>query len=204
MTTRKKPETPEEQWDAIVEMANGAEAREIDAMSDEEVKASLRAMGLDFDRISAEGARLARAFDPVQPATDNPWGHASPRGFSRLPAPKPAWAMPVLAASLFVVVACATLYFAMRESRVPAPTRPKAPVEQPAPSPDLVAKNRRDEARPLCETKAYTACLALLDEAKKLDPIGDDAEDVKALRAAAREAMVPPENDTKAPDTKGK
>ena len=53
--TRKKPETPEEQWQALGNFGRGAEERDIDEMSDDEVKAVLEAYALDLEKVERDG-----------------------------------------------------------------------------------------------------------------------------------------------------
>ncbi len=53
--TRKKPETPEEQWQALVNFGRGAEERDVDEMSDDEVKAVLEAYRMDLEKVERDG-----------------------------------------------------------------------------------------------------------------------------------------------------
>jgi len=59
MSDEKRPLSPEEQWRAIALTSMGAEARELEEMTDEEVDRELRASGIDPDRLAREGNALA-------------------------------------------------------------------------------------------------------------------------------------------------
>jgi RNA polymerase sigma factor (sigma-70 family) len=64
------------------------------------------------------------------------------------------------------------------------------------------ARALRDDALQKCRAEAYPECVAELDEAKALDPIGDDTSAVRDARSAAQEALrpVPPQTpERKAP-----
>jgi len=59
MSEEKKPRTPGEQWDAVMQAAMGPEARELEEASDEEIDRELRAAGINPDRLAADGNALA-------------------------------------------------------------------------------------------------------------------------------------------------
>jgi len=64
------------------------------------------------------------------------------------------------------------------------------------------ARALRDDALQKCRAEAYPECVAELDEARALDPIGDDASAVRDARSAAEEALRPvpsPSPERKAP-----
>jgi hypothetical protein len=71
----------------------------------------------------------------------------------------------------------------------PGPTvapPPSAPAPVVPPPPDLVAaRDLRARARDALAMGFATRCLDLLDEAKAIDPAGDEAADVVALRKRA-------------------
>lgn len=72
------------------------------------------------------------------------------------------------------------------------PTTPEHPIVRDAPRPEV---QRGIELRKLalerCTAKDWDACVKGLDEAKKLDPAGDDAAPVQEARKAAGEASKP-------------
>jgi hypothetical protein len=105
-----------------------------------------------------------------------------------------------LAAAATVTVGGGALYAALHsEPEPPAPPAPTippptpAPVPSPAPVPpvasiaqDLVAAtDRRRQAAAACAAEQWSLCLALLGEARALDPGGDDAPSVRAMRRRA-------------------
>jgi RNA polymerase sigma factor (sigma-70 family) len=61
--------------------------------------------------------------------------------------------------------------------------QPESPVER--------ARALRAEARERCEAREWQPCIERLDQAKGLDPAGDAASDVQALRDEARRAQEP-------------
>jgi len=54
----------------------------------------------------------------------------------------------------------------------------------------------RDDALQQCRAEAYPECVAELDEAKALDPIGDDSSAVRDARGAAEQALRPASQQT--------
>jgi hypothetical protein len=64
----------------------------------------------------------------------------------------------------------------------PSPIAP-SPVE--APQRDLVAADLRRKAAASCDVKRWAECLEWLDEAKKVDPAGDEAPEARGLRERA-------------------
>lgn len=70
--------------------------------------------------------------------------------------------------------------------RTPSPT---APAPEP---PERRASQLREEARRACDEAKWAACLRNLDDARALDPDGDAAEAMRALRKQAEDALRPP------------
>jgi hypothetical protein len=58
----------------------------------------------------------------------------------------------------------------------------------PSETPAVHAATLRREARDACDTQAWGACLEKLNEAQALDPEGDTAPDVQAMRRSAEGA----------------
>jgi hypothetical protein len=53
------------------------------------------------------------------------------------------------------------------------------------------AHGLREKALERCRERAFEDCLKGLDQARALDPVGDDAEAIQSARAAARAALEP-------------
>lgn len=75
---------------------------------------------------------------------------------------------------------------AIAPERLPAPTAPapEAPLRR--------ANQLREEARRACDEARWAECLRSLDDARALDPEGDAAEAMRALRKQADDALRPP------------
>ncbi|MGD0529662.1 MAG: hypothetical protein ABSE49_31285 [Polyangiaceae bacterium] len=69
---------------------------------------------------------------------------------------------------------------------IPSPKpSPTVVAPSPPPTPEAQAEDLRSRAAEACEAKQWEACLGDLDSASRLDPDGDDAATVHALRAQA-------------------
>ena len=105
------------------------------------------------------------------------------------------------AAALIVLIAGAAAFLASRLTQrdVPAPVAStrngELPLEQ--------ARELRAGALEQCRQKAWEACVEGLDRARALDPAGDDADAVRAARAAAARGLshesAPPPSAAPAP-----
>jgi hypothetical protein len=76
------------------------------------------------------------------------------------------------------------------------PSEPAAVDSPPVPTgippendPVLIAQNLRAHAKTACEAKAWEDCLELLGQAAAIDPDGEDADDLRLLRAQAEEGL---------------
>lgn len=99
------------------------------------------------------------------------------------------WA--VLAAAL--VGSALFLWYRLRDEGEQAKPAPAPSIT--APSAEIAlerAKGLRNEGLSLCGKAAWDDCLRKLDEAAKLDPVGDKAPAVQEARAAAASAKAPP------------
>jgi hypothetical protein len=102
-----------------------------------------------------------------------------------------------VAAAATVTVGAAALVTALQPAPEPhAPPAPTASPSTPGPSPSVVpsptaapdliaAADLRGRAAAACEAAQWSACLARLDQARALDPAGDGAPSVQAIRAQA-------------------
>ncbi len=231
----KKPETPEEQWEAVVRFArsrdpedddednaepNGKGAKE--PTTEAEVDASLRALGYDVEKVNRE----SEAFVEKMMATlhDEEVRHASAEG-TEPPRPAPSaptvaravpaeaevirlepredrargarFAMALLVAALIAtLLLCGGAFVAFLEQK-PAPIEPDRPTPRAPPrhesSPEEMAAKLRRDAKEACGRHDWKACTRRLDDAARMDPAGEQSEEVKALRQQLVD--VPPERD---------
>jgi hypothetical protein len=193
MTSKR---TPEEILAAIEESDLDEELDRVMAMTPEQRRAELEGAGFDVEELHAEAdawhermSHGAGAPDPGTPAVavaavaQARVRRAAERDRRRRPAPVVLW----LAAAATAAVAGGALYAALH--RTPGPTivpLPPSPPSIPAPTatavPDLVAAAElRHQAAAACDAQQWSACLAHLEEARAVDPDGDDAPSVKAL-----------------------
>ncbi len=163
--------TPNEVWAALEEGAQEAEMEAVLAMSPEERRRELREAGFDLEKVHAQADALGAAPAPPEPAA-----RVRPRRL-RLAVVIP------LAAALAAAVA-----LVVKSALPPAPVaegRPDSPSE-------LRAAALRREARQACDARSWPTCLDKLNEARALDPSGDQAPEVQSWRSAARAAGAPP------------
>jgi hypothetical protein len=73
--------------------------------------------------------------------------------------------------------------------------RPRPPEPVPSAENERRAAEMRKDALRYCHDKAWRACLEWLDEARALDPKGDDAPEIVAARASATEGLRPAPED---------
>lgn len=202
-------------WNVLLEQAREDDAFEAlaaatDALTDAQVKAELRDAGFQLAEVEraalaplAETAPMSFVSDlAMQPA--QAVAQVAPR--PRLERPKrrrPAafWLAAAATTASAVSVGGSVLYATLHAP--PPPTLPQpapgpslsapAPVV-PAPPDRVAARDLRARARDALAKGYQGQCLDLLDEAKILDPDGDLAPDVVALRqkASAPEEPLPP------------
>jgi hypothetical protein len=215
MTARKKPETPEEQWQALVDFGRGAEERDLAEMTDEEAKAVLEAYGYDLAKVDRDGeAFFSKLFErtaedeaiaPPASASTPDLAHASD-----VAPPSSAGApvvslqsrrqrffdtVPYYAAAAGVVAAI--LGQSVGRFGPPQLADPNHPDHMtPAPEgptpPDLVARAKalREQAAGQCQAKQWEKCRATLDEALKLDESGELGFEVQAMRKQINDWVV--------------
>jgi hypothetical protein len=214
----RKPETPEEKWKAIVAFAEapapGDDELDLSEPTDEAVATGLAADGFDPDAIGRRGVlavekalrdqeeaeakgHVAQAV-PAEPASApeldarKKRGSVVPIGVARV-APKALWSFKLIAAIAATIVIGGGVAYVLREP--PPPRVPERPVETPAPkpperSPLEVAWQLRKDAVMECDLGAWRECLAKLDEAKQLDPAGDESPIVKSQRETATSRLT--------------
>jgi hypothetical protein len=111
----------------------------------------------------------------------------------RGPRPAVLW----LAAAATFAVAGGAVYATLHRSPEPVakghPPEPSTPAPVVPSADDLVvAADLRGKAAVACDAKQWSVCLAELDEARAVDPGGDDASTVKSLRDKAIAGILAP------------
>ncbi len=102
------------------------------------------------------------------------------------------------------VIAIVVLVMALRRrSDDIAKDLPKPIPSAKEPTPHELAEEKRREAFERCEEGSFRPCLDLLDEAKGIDPKGDEAEAVRRARKAATDALTPAPLEVDGPTKKG-
>lgn len=215
MSDEKRPLSPEEQWRAIALTSMGAEARELEEMTDEEVDRELRASGIDPDRLAREGNALAErllreltAAPANAPARDRDHDpdpvQAQPAVLPFPSRPRPRWPLLLLAAALALAAITTGAAIALRDRHPPTRLLPGPTSTRREPPPEEVARRLRDDAEEACGRSEWQACLDGLDRARGLDPAGDTTVKAQILRATAvRELAAPDGADAGAGDKKG-
>ncbi len=174
-------------WRELVDEAGEDEIDRAASVSVAEAEAELTAAGFDVAAERAKAGAFAGALGSGgSSSTSKEAALRAPEATRRKGPRTVVW----LAAAATLAVAGGALYATLHPSHVPvahpAPPTPSshAPV---VPSADdlAVAAELRRKAAAACDAKQWSACLAELDEARAVDPDGDDASTVKRLREKA-------------------
>ncbi len=204
--TPEKPETPEEQWDALERLAGSVDDDDelVGDASDDEVEAVLVAHGYDLATVRANGdALLAELANELDAQTGRVSGDrfvavaqapvAEPRhdeGPPRAPHREHPQGFLWLAAGVLGLVASGGGAVVAERVAVEGPLRLVAR-EEPLPIELLAANDLRRDAEEASHAALWASCLAKLDEARQLDPAGDAEPAVRALRARALTELAP-------------
>jgi hypothetical protein len=178
-TGRKLP--PHKAWDAVEKMALEEEAERVAALGDEELDAELRREGLDPKAVRVRGEALAARLKAKAPAPVVPLPVAA--------SARRRWVV-LLAAAAIAIVPLAIF--------VPMVVLPIVrggdigPDRDASPSPQQRAAWMRRDALRACAELRWTECERGLDEAKPLDPAGENRQDVREARQSIDEALRPP------------
>jgi hypothetical protein len=177
-------------WNELVDEAGEAEIERAASVSVEQAEAELAAAGFD---VAAERAKA------------NAFLEALERGESTAPATAPAPAPPKrrtaprevvfrLAGVAASAAAGAALYAGLQQPLGLTGNSSHGGTTTSAPSDaDLaLAADLRRQAAAACDATHWSVCLADLDKARAVDPGGDDAPTVKALRDHAIAAILNP------------
>ena len=196
-------------WNVLLDQAREDDAFEAavaatDALSDEQIADELRLAGVPLAEVQRAALDALADLGPVVPASDHATqpvqAVAQVVALPSIDRPKrrrPAvfW---LAAAATTATVGGGVLYATLRSPSEPSPATPEPSVAPPPstsapvvpPPANLVAaRDLRARAREALATGYAIRCIELLDQAKDLDPAGDRAADVVALR---QRATVPP------------
>ncbi len=190
--------TASELWDALDEATIDAEMESVLAMTPEERRRELVAAGYDVDKVHADAdaffeslpERIAAAnASPASPTASAPAAVVVRTPSAPAPAPARAakrWRRPaILVPTALALAAGAALTFQALSPDLPVAPRPDDP-------PAVQAAGLRRDARGACEAQSWKVCLHRLDDARALDPGGDDTPEIRALRHAATEGIGHP------------
>ena len=233
MTDDGPKRTPEDLMRALREYEKDADVEAVLAMSPDEVDRELRASGLDPEAVNAMGrataeAALAKVLErmgpPVPPApTSAPGAHgphepAIARDAATAGPPVPgaatSLALAILGVVALVIIALIVVFIGPgrqaprpHDTVVPSTDASARPTEETSPD-RLIAKSLREDATRACAKTEWAACLDALEDARRLDPAGEETPLVKVLRKAARDGLrqdkAPPRDDKAPPrDDKG-
>ncbi len=204
------PRDPVARWNRAVALAHeddGPEAlAEVLAMSDEEVERQLIEDGVDLKELDARADAAFDAFMEKLELREKPNGEeAQPASTEAgvwalqptqvLPGRERRYTSARFALITAGTVMCFVLGFlgtrqAPETPQVKVPDAGAAPKQAPIADLQAQARGLRDRARGAYDRGALDECLSELDEARSLDPAGDDTVTVRALRRAAIEALV--------------
>jgi hypothetical protein len=201
--------SPSETLRAIEESAYADEAERILALSDEDLDRELADEGFDPKAVRARGAELAaklgiavpdaaRAVEPAS-APVAPVALAPPVDIARARRLRRGiWLAAAAMAAVAVLVAIPAVVTMIAKGGEIRPDRWEASAET---NEMRAAVLRRDAVR-ACEEQRWVRCARELDEAKALDPAGEESADVKKARRAIQEVLAPPRVPRGFPDTK--
>lgn len=228
----RKPETPEEQWKALADLARDGEAREMAEQPDEEARAEMESRGQNAEAVGERGRafveqmlretghareagepgaveRVAEAQDPDDREVDAPEPRAP---VVRLATRRRVrWTVTLVAAAILVtmgITTAVTLVLRDRETPRPRQDQPAPPLAPERTPNEMAAATLRREADAACAKGDWRACGAKLDDAMRLDPAGDTAPAVEGTRAKvaalkAAEEQKPDAKGDKGPSDKG-
>jgi hypothetical protein len=203
--------TAKEIWDALDEATLDAEMESVLAMTPEERERELEEAGFDLEKVRAQSdaffeklqamptaaaePAIARAAEPtLAPAAESV---AAPAAES-VPAPVPAppnvvpltrrtrWLRPAAVIGAGLAFAASVGLVVQLASPPPIVSAPRLPTSE-----ERALAIRRD-ATSECQREHWKACLDGLDEARALDPKGDEAPEVRDLRKMAGERVGRP------------
>jgi hypothetical protein len=162
--------TTEEIWDLASKPDIDLELQHVLAMTNEEIRASLRARGHDLRVLEAHAMIMM----------------GLPR--KRVSSYRAGFIGAGAAATITAIAASATLFVASQPALQTAVTAVTAATG--AAPPMTAADALRAEGLTACGNADWKRCLERLDKARALDPAGDDAPNVREARERARRALA--------------
>jgi hypothetical protein len=173
-------------WKELVDEAGEEEIDRAATVSVAQAEAELEAAGFD---VAAERAKAGAFVESLRSEVSNSAPTEAPRGVAAMRRKGPHPAVVWLAAAATFVVVVGALYTAFRSPEPVSHAPPPAPSGSApiVPTADdlAVAADLRRKAAAACDAKQWSACLAELDDARAVDPGGDDVAAVKGLREKA-------------------
>jgi hypothetical protein len=174
-------------WDALNDATVDAELERVLAMTPEERRRELVATGVDLDQVRARADAVVASIpgvpaDASSPAVAHPPPVTlAPHRASRATGVPLKRLRPTIVVSLGLAAA-AGLALVIATASMPAPVvGPQPPTHTPASR----AESLRRDAREACGKRTWQTCLDKLDQARTIDPAGDEAPAVQALRRSA-------------------
>jgi|SRR5579859_5219113 len=155
--------SPSEVWAALEESALDDEMDAVLAMTPEERRRELREAGFDLEKVHARADALG-----TEPTRPDPVVVLRPKRRR-------------LAVVVAGVALAAGIALVVDRALAPAPVAAHHSEEAPAER----ARALRQEAREACAARSWARCKDELNEARDLDPDGDQAPEIQALRHAA-------------------
>ncbi|HEY4016370.1 MAG TPA: hypothetical protein VGM06_23705 [Polyangiaceae bacterium] len=202
---------PGDAWGALEEMVTADEAVRVAALTDAQLDAELAKRGIDPARLHAAGEALAeelssrsklRAFEDTGHDGEDPAGDARADAEAEeasdedeeveelppkaRPVTRPRWVRWAVAAGVAAAVAVPLVGIPMVRRAVFS-----EPLGSGLPPDD--SSVIRTQALHDCDEKLWLECWQKLDEAKAIDPSGEDTAAVRGARAAIRKALEPRE-----------
>jgi hypothetical protein len=208
MSTLDRPD-PAEAWLIAERLLADEELDRLDALTEEQKLAELRAGGRDEASIPSADSLMAGAEkqlamqqaerNSLSPVAGQP--DAEPRTVSMIRATEEGSRVVWLAAAAAILLVLGGAAFVERDAvfawlRGPTPPAPIEPDHEIAAPPTAreLAERARDEAERACAEQHWGACNTRLDQARDLDPAGESEPRVVSLRKAivAGTTLPPP------------
>jgi hypothetical protein len=187
-------------WNELVDEAGEAEIERAASVSVEQAEAELAAAGFD---VAAERAKANAFLEALERGEST----APAPALAPAPAPAPATAPATpkrrmgprevvvrLAGVAASAAAGAALYAGLQQplGLTGHSSHGGTPTSAPSDADLALAADLRRQAAAACDARHWSVCLADLDKARAVDPGGDDAPTVKALRDRAIAAILSP------------
>jgi hypothetical protein len=196
MSTPRKPKSPVT-WKTIERVADKAERARLEALSEEDIDRELREAGIDPEEAVKVVERAIDASEGKQvPA---PPAAARPRVIEGGAAKTPGSAKTVKAWGgsygwIAAVAAAAVVLLVLVRGQLGGVSHGAPDMDSGSlvrePTAVERAAMRREEAYAACRTRAWTECQAKLDEARRLDPAGEEDPRVQVARHALYEVSM--------------